>query len=218
MRRERILIRPRLRKEEFLRRSGATVGVELEEEAVALFGEYAPSARPKALLQEVPVEVIDDTQIKLGGELFESRCLCVNLKGLERVSLFVSSCGDELEAAAGDNLRAYWIDVVKELALEAATAEAERRAAAWYGVDGVAMMNPGSGDIDVWPIEAQRVLFRLLGDTQQEIGVRLTESLLMIPNKSVSGVFFPSHHGWVSCEACKRQGCPSRRAPYRAGV
>ncbi len=218
MKRERIVIQPSLQREEFLRRSGAAVDLELEEEAVALFVELADSARPKALVQEVLVEPIDNVRIRLGDELFESRCLCANLQGLERALAFVSSCGDELEEAAadGDSLHAYWVDVVKELALEAVTAEAERRAAEWYGVEGVAMMNPGSADIDVWPIEAQRALFRLIGDTQAEIGVRLTESLLMIPNKSVSGVLFPSHQGWVSCEACTRQGCMSRRAPYRA--
>ena len=215
MKRERILIRPSLRKEEFLRRSGASVDPALEEEALALFREYAPLARPKALIQEVAVDAVDDVRITLGGELFESRCLCANLKGLERVLVFVSSCGNELEGAAADTLRAYWVDLIKGLALEAVTSEVERRAAAWHGVEGVAMMNPGSADIDVWPIEAQQALFRLLGNTREEIGVRLTESLLMIPNKSISGVLFPSHRGWVSCEACTRRGCPSRRASYR---
>jgi hypothetical protein len=75
-------------------------------------------------------------------------------------------------------------------------------------------MNPGSADVEVWPIEQQAVLFRLLGDVETEIGVVLSDHMLMMPNKSVSGVFFPSHSGWVSCEACTRQGCVGRRAPF----
>ena len=39
-----------------------------------------------------------------------------------------------------------------------------------------------------WPIEEQQPLFRLLGDTERAVGVRLTDSMLMVPTKSVSGI------------------------------
>jgi hypothetical protein len=45
--------------------------------------------------------------------------------------------------------------------------------------------------------------------------VRLTESMLMIPRKSVSGIFFPSEEGFVACQLCERENCPSRKAPFR---
>ncbi len=64
------------------------------------------------------------------------------------------------------------------------------------------------------PIEQQRGLFALLGDVEQAIGVRLTESFLMIPNKTTSGILFPTEADFRSCEVCHRENCPARHAPF----
>ena len=50
----------------------------------------------------------------------------------------------------------------------------------------------------------------------ERLGVRLTDSLLMIPSKSVSGIRFPTEQTFASCQLCPRAGCPSRQAPYDA--
>ena len=57
-------------------------------------------------------------------------------------------------------------------------------------------------------------MFELLGDKAGEIGVRLTNSFLMIPNKSVSGMYFPTEWDYDNCRLCPRDACPSRQAPY----
>lgn len=217
MHRERIEITPTLDREGFFRRSGAIEEGALQAEAEDLFRLCARQVRPKALLSELPVRTIDENHTRIGEERFESRCLVANLADLATTCVFVATCGTELEeiAAEGDGLRSYWVDLIKELALESVIAEMNDLVSGWFGSEGVAMMNPGSADADVWPIEEQRPLFRLLGDTRSAVGVTLTASLLMIPNKSVSGVLFPSRSGWVSCETCTRRGCIGRRAPYR---
>ena len=46
------------------------------------------------------------------------------------------------------------------------------------------------------------------------IGVRLTDSFVMLPMKSVSGVYFPTEHTFASCQLCPRDDCPGRSAPY----
>jgi hypothetical protein len=76
-------------------------------------------------------------------------------------------------------------------------------------------MNPGSGDRNVWPIAQQRPLFSLFGDAEALIGVRLTDSFLMVPNKTVSGLFFPTEVPFESCQLCTRPDCPRRRARYK---
>ena len=48
----------------------------------------------------------------------------------------------------------------------------------------VSRYSPGYGD---WPLEAQRRLFELL-DAPRKAGVSLTDSLLMVPSKSVSAI------------------------------
>jgi hypothetical protein len=80
-------------------------------------------------------------------------------------------------------------------------------------------MNPGSGEASVWPLEEQRLLFTLLGGTQsvnQEIGVQLTPSYLMVPEMSVSGILFPSETNYTNCQLCQRPDCPGRRAHFDA--
>ena len=52
------------------------------------------------------------------------------------------------------------------------------------------------------------------GQYDDAIGVRLTETMLMVPNKSVSGFQFPTDVAFESCELCPREGCPGRRAIY----
>jgi len=63
-------------------------------------------------------------------------------------------------------------------------------------------------------MEEQRKLFALLGDPVKEVGVELTESCLMIPVKSVSGIWFPAKIDFENCQLCSRENCPGRRAPY----
>jgi hypothetical protein len=73
-------------------------------------------------------------------------------------------------------------------------------------------MDPGS--LEDWPITEQPKLFSIFGDTERLIGVRLTDRLLMVPRKSISGIFFPSEEGFSSCQLCEREKCPSRRTPF----
>jgi len=46
------------------------------------------------------------------------------------------------------------------------------------------------------------------------IGVTLTESMLMIPRKSISGIFFPTERMFFSCQLCPRENCPARESSY----
>jgi hypothetical protein len=65
-----------------------------------------------------------------------------------------------------------------------------------------------------WPIEEQAPLFKLLGDVETSIGVQLTDSLLMLPAKSISGIFFPTEISFISCQLCPRKRCESRKAKF----
>ena len=42
----------------------------------------------------------------------------------------------------------------------------------------------------------------------------LTDTFLMVPIKSVSGIFFPTEVSFESCQLCPRENCIGRRAPY----
>ncbi len=73
-------------------------------------------------------------------------------------------------------------------------------------------MNPGS--LEDWPITQQKQLFSIFGNVEDLIGVKLTDSFLMIPRKSVSGIYFPTEVMFYSCQLCQRKNCEERQAPY----
>ena len=174
-------------------------------------------ARPKALYREVFIEARGSDTVTLGGVTFKSLVLRKNLDKVERVFAFVCTCGREVDGLLpdrGDFLKGYWMDTIKMALLGAARENLTRHLTRQYALGKTATMNPGSGDATLWPIEQQRELFALLGDVKGQIGVELTDSFLMIPNKTVSGIRFPTEVDFRSCQLCHRADCPSRGAPF----
>jgi hypothetical protein len=172
-------------------------------------------ARPKALCRVAYIESKDDGGVVIEGVQFTSRVLRVNLEQAHRVFPYVVTCGMELQEWADsidDILRRFWAETINEMALRVAIQVLNKHVAEKYHPGRTSVMSPGS--LGEWPIQAQRPLFALLGDPKDAIGVRLTDSLLMIPTKSVSGIRFPTEESFESCQLCPREGCPGRRAPY----
>ena len=161
--------------------------------------------------------VIGDSGSREERARFVSKVLRANLEHVERVFPYVATCGRELDSIPvekDDVFGQFCRDVIKEMALHAALSHLLSHLKEAYVLETLVSMNPGSGDISVWPIQQQRELFTFLGDVQESIGVLLTPSYLMVPNKSVSGLFYPSEHGFQSCQLCHREKCPGRRAPF----
>lgn len=178
-------------------------------------------ARPKALFAESFVGSRGTDTVTIAGVTFTSRVLRSNLEKVERVFPYIATCGVELDALldqGADVLLRYCLDCIKEMALAAARRQLREYLAQHYGLKKLSSMNPGSGDSGVWPLEQQAPLFSLLGDVEGQIGVRLTESFLMEPNKTVSGVLFATEVDFVTCSLCHRIACPSRRAPFDEGL
>lgn len=156
----------------------------------------------------------EDT-VEVAGVTFRSRILRRNLDQAQKVFPFIMTAGPALEAAAsasGDLLKQYYLEEMANIALENGALWLSERLKTRYGFPGLASMDPGS--LEDWPITEQPKLFSIFGDTERLVGVRLTESMLMLPRKSISGIFFPSEEGFTSCQLCDRDTCPARRAPY----
>ena len=184
-------------------------------DVIRLARDASALARPKGLYKLCPVEHTGDSTVLLDGILFTSRVLRVNLDGVYRAFPFLATCGRELDAWSAsleDPLLAFWADTIKELALERAIEALGEHLMAAYHPGETAMMNPGS--LTDWPISEQRPLFRLFGTAPDALGVTLTDSFLMSPIKSVSGIWFQSDKGFVNCRLCPREDCPNRRAPH----
>ncbi len=148
---------------------------------------------------------------------FVSKLLRNNLGEIERVFPYVVTCGRELDSiqlADGDVFGQFCRDTIKEIVLWSALAHLYEHLRERYALGTLSSMNPGDGERNVWPIEQQRELFAFLGDVEESIGVVLTDSCLMVPNKTVSGLYYPSEDGFETCHVCRQSRCRHRRAPF----
>ena len=183
---------------------------------LALLAEEAQRiARPKALYKLAFIDEKGEEDVVVEGIRLRSRVLRVNLEKAQRVFIYVVTCGMELEDWAGrieDILKRFWADTIKELAMRHASTVMEGHLADHYRPGNLSRMSPGS--LADWPLQEQVPLFRIIGNTQEMIGVRLTENLLMVPTKSISGIRFPTEESFESCQLCPRENCPNRRAPH----
>jgi len=178
-----------------------------------------PLIRPEAAYRVCYVEGRGDDWVEIDRVRFASRVLLKNLSEVGRVFAFVLTLGpvlDEKLGAAGDLLQKYYLEEIGNLALRRARVGFERLLKKRFNLEKVSCMSPGS--LPDWPIDQQKELFELMGDTEAELGVRLTDSLLMLPRKSVSGIYFPSKVSFFSCQLCPRDSCDGRKAPFDAAL
>ncbi|NLH77911.1 MAG: vitamin B12 dependent methionine synthase [Acidobacteria bacterium] len=172
---------------------------------------------PQALWDVAYIGAKGEGTVEVGGVTMASPVLRGQLDGINKVFPFIVTVGPALERAAGaqdDLLKQYYLEEMANLALEKAAARLAAAIEARFGLGPLSSLSPGS--LADWPITEQPKLFSLLGDTERLVGVRLTESLLMLPRKSISGLFFPSEEGFSACQLCDRERCPGRKAPFSA--
>jgi len=186
-------------------------------EFTSLVNKVQEVGKPKVLYKESYIEAKGEETVTIDSVTFTSRALRRNLDKIERVFPYVATCGkevDDIEIHQGDFLKEFWLDTIKAILLGASSRHLSELLDQKYKLGRTSAMNPGAGDVTVWPIEQQRELFSLFGDVENLIGVRLTHSFLMLPNKSVSGICFPTEINFQSCQLCHRENCVGRSASF----
>ena len=171
--------------------------------------------KPAAIHGWLPVEDFQHERIT-----FPWRILAApwwrGLRGASRLYLALCTIGPDLEKRVAELMVG---DMMQAMALtgghgcgKRGFATGEERIAASAEKEGLSAgmhANPGQ---DGWPIEQQRIIFSLV--PAEKIGMRLTESCLMLPRKSVSFVIGCGEKmsaGNVPCDFCsKRDRCQWR--------
>jgi hypothetical protein len=192
-------------------------GTDRAKEFEDLVNEVRKIGKPKALYKASFIDEKGEETITLDGVTFTSLALRKNLDSIERVFPYVATCGteiDDIEIGQGDLQKKIWISFLKGSLLQASMQFLREHLTKRYGVSNLSSMNPGSGDASVWPFEQQRELFSMCGDVEVLIGVRLTKSLVLVPDMSVAGILFPTDADFQSCQLCHRENCHFRRAPF----
>lgn len=181
--------------------------------------EAQEAASPKAGYTAAYIDDRGEDYLIISGIRFTSRVLRINLENVYRVFAYLITCGSELErwsSQFNDLLDQFFADTIKEMALRNAMKTLKSYIDAHYQPGKSSTMSPGS--LEDWPIQEQLPLFRLLGPIPDRAGVYLTESLMMVPTKTVSGIRFSSEESFESCQLCPRERCPGRRALYESSL
>ncbi|HTT72217.1 MAG TPA: vitamin B12 dependent-methionine synthase activation domain-containing protein [Anaeromyxobacteraceae bacterium] len=155
----------------------------------------------------------------VAGEVpFEAgKIVCGQFSGASAVGVFLCTVGpgisdlmDEL-MAAGDPFTSYVASWMGSLAVERVTDRVQEALARRAAAAGLAITNRYSPGYCGWHVSEQHKLFRLL--PPGFCGVRLTETSLMQPIKSVSGFIGLGERvrfNPYTCNLCEREDCISR--------
>jgi len=184
-------------------RQGARIRAQVRRTAEAMAALAATSATPVACYRRVPIAgCTTDALVLSTGTSFRCPAFAAYLAGCDEVAVFVLSLGGRFDStqenltASEQVLEGYMLEIAGWLGIEAATrlfrahlAEAARR-------DSLVLtrrMAPGysfrldGGKVE-WPLEDQRALFSLFGDTAPP--ARLLEGgFAMTPKMSRTGLY-----------------------------
>jgi hypothetical protein len=175
-------------------------------------------ARPRLYYELLPGEKRDATHLGIGATEFLCGSIIAGyLDGVERFAVFVTTAGAEYEAwlhelkASGDLVTEYLADALGSVIAEAAVTEIGRQLDRLTATTGESVSYPYSPGYCGWHIREQAKLFGLL--PENPCGVRLTASSLMVPIKSVSGIYGLGtgivRRGYA-CEVCALKTCYKR--------
>lgn len=166
------------------------------------------------------VMVAHPASLVRGALPFESQVISRLLEKCSKVIVFVATIGERLEDAVrkhaddGNILRSMALDATGSAAVEEVAEHVQGLSAdigRCWGLASSRRFSPGYCD---WNIDQQRILFDLAD--AHLIGVRLTESGMMLPQKSVSGIiglgpFDGNVQSYNPCLDCDRKDCIGRR-------
>ncbi len=144
--------------------------------------------------------------------------VCGYLKEATEAALFLCTAGalfsDEAHAlnAQGEFLEAYVIDAIGSLTVERAMDKIHKALEEEQAARGMKITNRYSPGYCNWPLKDQRPLFAFVGENPT--GIALSESCLMHPIKSVSGVIgigTKARRRAYGCLICQNKTCTYRR-------
>jgi len=159
--------------------------------------------------------ISDDRTIEVGGVIFDVKPIIFRqIKDAEEVALFICTAGPEIGERSrrsmkeGDLLRGYIYDVIGSEVVEAAADRMQEELREKMAIPGNGITNRFSPGYCGWDVAEQHKLFGFFRDNF--CGITLTESALMNPVKSVSGIigigrdvrFAP-----YQCHLCEDKNC-----------
>lgn len=166
-------------------------------------------------IKEVSSLSVKEGKIWIEGVLLEVGIqIATYLKGASYAALFLCTAGEIFTTMTkkynkkGDYLEAYIVDTIGSLTVENAMDRIQQQLAQSLSDNHLKISNRYSPGYCNWTLIGQYDLFKLIGDNP--IGVNLTDSALMIPIKSVSGVIgigYQVKKRAYGCGICNNKTC-----------
>lgn len=156
---------------------------------------------------------VNPPEVCIDGTYFQGNIL-EKLHGISVVAPYYVTCGTEFEkynTERLDPLSDFFIDILKTMVLDKAFEQAANYFAKLFNSKTISSLNPGSGNAEAWNIRDIEKLFEIIDRNGCLKNVSLTSTSLIIPNKSVCGIFYPSETEEFTCSVCTRKNCPRRR-------
>lgn len=165
----------------------------------------------KACYEKYPLITMDDS-LCFGNIKTTSKDLKNNLQGCSDVIVFIATIGIDADRIIGKNSILSPSDAVIAQSIGTAFIESWCDVLCQKFSEDLAVkprFSPGYGDFG---IENQKEIFSML-DASRKIGVSLTDSLQMVPSKSVSAIVGIGGDGHTkeNCQICDNINCPYRR-------
>ena len=205
----------------YMRMGGAEPDAALADRLARVEREVLAACRPASYWRLEPLSRGPGPgDLKIGPLAVTSCALARTVRGCRHAFLVCATLGAGVDAllrrySQTSGADALMAQAVATAALESYCDDCEARLRAEPAVAGEKLrfrFAPGYGDL---PLETQRPLLQIL-DSARRAGIVLTETLLMIPSKSVSAVIGagpePAEPPHAGCAACAKTDCAYRRA------
>ena len=140
-----------------------------------------------------PVFSHESEEMHLSGKTFHiKKMVAAGLKKSSSIALFAGTCGEEIEQQSrqligeGHHLEGLITDLIGSEIAESIAGVIHKKIGEEATQNGYKVTNRYSPGYCQWNVADQQSLFTLLGE--KNCGIRLTDSSLMLPIKSVSGI------------------------------
>jgi hypothetical protein len=160
-----------------------------------------------------------EQEIRIGETIFHTGSIIARqFRDAEKMVIFACTAGPGIREAydryrqAGDPLKAFFMDTLGTVAVEKAMDKIHHSIKHDFAALGLHCTNRYSPGYCGWLVREQHQLWSLL--PHQYCGIDLTDSALMIPIKSVSGIIGLGPHARknpYACSLCDLQNCIYRR-------
>lgn len=203
---------------------GGDIGDKVEQQLETAGERVISVARPRLIYAVYPFACQDSLRLEGTVLCLEGEAIRTHLSGCGQVILMAATLGADMDKEIArtqiiDMGLAAIIDASADAAIEyvcdSLQARLEREFAGKFLTE---RFSPGYGDM---PLSQQEPLCRIL-DTDRKIGLRVTESYIMFPRKSVTAIIgisdTPVKRSGRGCESCNlAETCAIRKAGEACG-